>query len=119
MSAPFVEGSEDKTGNILCKIDPRTYQAQIDASQGELVVNEAKYKLAKTENERAQTLYKENPKAISLKSLDQHQAEADAAAAAACRLQRFMYVQLAAVATPQLAFRATITRDEACRKTYL
>ena len=79
---PFTEGAEVKAGSVLCKIDPRTYQAQLDASAGELAVNESKYKLAKAENERAKALYKENSKAISLKSLDQHQAEEDAASAA-------------------------------------
>lgn len=78
---PFTEGAEVKAGTVLCKIDPRPYQAQLDASQGELAVNEAKYKLAQTENERAKTLFKQNPKAVSLKSLDQHQAEEEAAAA--------------------------------------
>ena len=78
---PFTEGMEIKAGTVLCKIDPRPYQAQLDASKGELAVSEAKYKLAKTENERSKALYKENPKAVSLKSLDQHQAEEDAAAA--------------------------------------
>lgn len=79
---PFKEGSEVKKSDELCLIDPRPYQAQLDAAAGELQANEAKYKLSKTENERAKALYKENPKAISLKSLDQHQAEEDAAAAA-------------------------------------
>ena len=78
----FVEGADVKAGEVLCKIDPRPYQAQLDAAQGELAVNEAKYKLAKAENDRAKDLYKENPKAVSLKSLDQHQAEEDSAAAA-------------------------------------
>lgn len=81
-ATPFKEGSEVKKGDELALIDPRPYQAQLDAAAGELQANEAKYKLAKTENERAKALFKENPKAISSKSLDQHQAEEDAAAAA-------------------------------------
>lgn len=81
-ATPFKEGSEVRKGEELALIDPRPYQAQLDASAGELQANEAKYKLAKTENERAKALFKENPKAISSKSLDQHQAEEDAAAAA-------------------------------------
>ncbi|MGI9475037.1 MAG: efflux RND transporter periplasmic adaptor subunit [Rubripirellula sp.] len=79
---PFKEGADVNKGDELFLIDPRPYQAQLDAAAGELQANEAKHKLAQTENERAKALYKENPKAISLKSLDQHQAEEDAAAAA-------------------------------------
>ena len=79
---PFKEGTEVQKGAELCLIDPRPYQAQLDAAKGELQAYEAKYQLAKTENERVKSLYKENPKAVSLKSLDQHQAEEDAAAAA-------------------------------------
>ena len=70
-----------KAGEVLCEIDPRTYQAQLDAALGQLQATQAKYELAKTENERSKDLYKENPKAISLKALDQHQASEDAAAA--------------------------------------
>jgi multidrug efflux system membrane fusion protein len=81
MATPFEEGSEVKQGDVLCDIDPRTYQAQVDAAQGELGAYQAKYELAKAENERAKALYKENPQAISLKALDQHQAAENAAAA--------------------------------------
>ena len=82
LETPQKEGAEVKVGTVLCQIDPRTYQAQVNAAKGELEVNKAKYRLAKTENERAKDLFKENPKAISLKALDQHQAEQDAAEAA-------------------------------------
>ena len=78
---PFQEGSMVRADKVLCEIDPRTYQAQLDAALGQLQATQAKYELAKTENERSKDLYKENPKAISLKALDQHQASEDAAAA--------------------------------------
>lgn len=78
---PFKEGSEVETGQVLCEIDPRTYQAEYDAAQGQVEAAEAKYRLAKAENARAKNLYEINPEAISLKQLDQHQAEEDAAAA--------------------------------------
>jgi multidrug efflux system membrane fusion protein len=81
LKTPFKEGSEIKVGDMLCEIDPQTYQAQLNVAQGQLLAAEAKLKLAKTENERAKSLYQENPKAISLKALDQHQAEEDSAAA--------------------------------------
>lgn len=78
---PFKEGSEVKKGQVLCEIDPRTYQAEYDAAQGQVEAAEAKYNLAKAEDARAKALYELNPEAISLKELDQHQAEEDAAAA--------------------------------------
>lgn len=81
LKTPAKEGTEVKAGDLLCEIDPRTYQAQLDAARGQLDAAQAKYKLAKAENERAKALYQENPKAISLKALDQHQAEEDSAEA--------------------------------------
>lgn len=81
LKAELREGAEVKAGDLLFEIDPRTYQAQVDAAKGEVQVAQTKYELAKTENERAKALYQENPRAISLKALDQHQAEEDAAAA--------------------------------------
>ena len=78
---PFKEGSEVHTGEVLCEIDPRTYQAEYDAAKGQLEAAQAKYQLAKAENARAKSLYQINPQAISLKELDQHQAEEDAAEA--------------------------------------
>lgn len=93
LKTPFDEGSEVTAGEILCEIDPRSYQAQFDAAEGEVAVAQAKYQLAKTENERAKDLYQKNPQAISLKALDQHQAEEDAAAAqvAAAKSNRDVY----------------------------
>ncbi|MEM8678673.1 MAG: efflux RND transporter periplasmic adaptor subunit [Planctomycetota bacterium] len=81
MDTRFKEGSVVKAGQVLCEIDPRTYQAQLDAAKGALEAAEAKYQLARTENDRAKSLYAENPQAISKKALDQHQAEEDSAAA--------------------------------------
>lgn len=81
MKTPFKEGSEIRSGQVLCEIDPRTYQAEYDAARGQLEAAQAKLQLAEVENARAKSLYELNPKAISLKALDQHQAEENAAAA--------------------------------------
>ncbi len=81
LKTPFKEGSEVKVGNVLCEIDPRTYQAEYDAAKGQLEAAEAKLALAKAENARAKSLYELNPQAISLKALDQHQAAENSAAA--------------------------------------
>jgi membrane fusion protein, multidrug efflux system len=81
LETPFKEGSEVEAGQILCEIDPRTYQAEYEAAKGQLEAAEAKLELAKVENDRAKSLYELNPKAISLKALDQHHAAEEAAAA--------------------------------------
>ncbi len=81
VQTPVKEGTLVKAGDLICQIDPRTYQAQYDAADGQLQATQARYKLAKDENARAQDLYKQNAQAISLKALDQHQAAEDAAAA--------------------------------------
>ena len=50
LKTAFIEGTEVKAGDVLFNIDPRTYQAQVDAAQGGVGVNEAKLRLAETEN---------------------------------------------------------------------
>jgi len=79
---PFVEGAEVKTNDLLFEIDPRPYQAQLDRAQGEVVLNEAKLKLAKADNVRAKAIAKANAGAISLQDLDKYQASEEEAAAA-------------------------------------
>lgn len=78
---PFKEGTEVKAGDVLFEIDPRPYQAQLDRAQGEVVLAEARLKLAKADNARAKGIAKMNPGAISQQDLDKYQAaeeEADA-----------------------------------------
>jgi membrane fusion protein, multidrug efflux system len=79
---PFVEGSEVKEGDLLFEIDPRPYQAQLDRAQGEVLLNEAKLKLAKADNVRAQGIAKVNAGAISKQDLDKYAAAEDEAEAA-------------------------------------
>ena len=81
LKAAFQEGSDVKSGDVLFEIDPRTYQAQLAAAEGQVEVAETKQELAQAENARAKALYQDNPRAISLKALDQHQAAEDAASA--------------------------------------
>jgi multidrug efflux system membrane fusion protein len=79
---PFTEGTEVKTGDLLFEIDPRPYQAQLDKAKGDVVLNEAKLKLAKADNARAKSIAEANSGAISRQDLDKFQAaqeEADAA----------------------------------------
>lgn len=79
---PFTEGTEVKTGDLLFEIDPRPYQAQLDKAKGDVILNEAKLKLAKADNARAKSIAEANSGAISRQDLDKFQAaqeEADAA----------------------------------------
>jgi len=79
---PFKEGAEVKTGDLLFEIDRRPYQAQLDKAQSEVVLNEARLKLAVADNARAKNIAKMNPAAISLQDLDKYQAAQDEADAA-------------------------------------
>jgi multidrug efflux system membrane fusion protein len=82
---PFKEGFEVKKNDLLFEIDPRPYKAQLDRAQGDVLLNEAKLKLAKADNARAKKIA-ETPGAISQQDLDKYQAsqeEADAAVRAA------------------------------------
>ncbi len=79
---PFKEGDEVKKDDLLFQIDPRPYQAQFDRAAADVVLQEAKLKLAKADNVRAKNIYKMNPGAISLQDLDKYQAAEDEAKAA-------------------------------------
>lgn len=79
---PFKEGTEVEKGALLFEIDPRPYQAQLDKAQGDVVLNEARLKLAVADNVRAKKIHDLNAGAISKQDLDKYQAaeeEADAA----------------------------------------
>lgn len=79
---PFTEGTEVKTGDLLFEIDPRPYQADLDRAQGDVVLNEAKLKLAKADNARAKSIAMVNSGAISKQDLDKYQAAEEEAVAA-------------------------------------
>ncbi|MEM9660135.1 MAG: efflux RND transporter periplasmic adaptor subunit, partial [Planctomycetota bacterium] len=79
---PFAEGSAVKQGELLAEIDPRPYQAKLDAAQGEVTLNEAQLNLAQKENERAQAIRAENAGAVSQQELDTRLAKVEEAQAA-------------------------------------
>lgn len=79
---PFVEGTEVKTGDLLFEVDPRPYQAQLDNAKGEVVLNEARLKLAQADNARAKNIAQMNAGAISKQDLDKYEAAEEEAAAA-------------------------------------
>jgi multidrug efflux system membrane fusion protein len=71
---PFKEGSEVKKGDLLFKIDPRPYQAQLDQAKGQVTLYQAQLDLAKTTYDRFSALFKSTPGAVSHQELDQYRA---------------------------------------------
>jgi multidrug efflux system membrane fusion protein len=67
-------------GDVLFEIDPRPYQADYDRANGQVILAEAKLKLAVANNARAKELSK-TPGAISQKELDTYQAAQEEAQA--------------------------------------
>ncbi|WP_244486118.1 efflux RND transporter periplasmic adaptor subunit [Bradyrhizobium viridifuturi] len=55
-SVDFVEGKQVKRGDVLAKIDPRVYEAQVDQAQAALARDEASLKNARTNLARTQPL---------------------------------------------------------------
>jgi len=71
---PFKEGSEVKKDDLLFKIDPRPYQAQLDQATGQVNLYQAQLDLAQITYDRFQTLFKSTPGAVSQQQLDQYKA---------------------------------------------
>lgn len=55
-SVDFVEGQEVKRGDVLAKIDPRVFEAQVDQAEAALARDQATLKNAKTDLARTQPL---------------------------------------------------------------
>jgi multidrug efflux system membrane fusion protein len=75
---PFREGTEVKKGDTLFEIDPRPYQAQFDQAQGQVNLNQAQLKLAKTNYQRDLSLAPNN---VSPQQLDYDRAAVEEAEA--------------------------------------
>jgi multidrug efflux system membrane fusion protein len=78
---PFKEGAEVKKGDLLFEIDPRPYQAQLDQAEGQVELNEASLKLARTTYERDRAIAQSVAGGVSRQQLDQDLAAVDEAAA--------------------------------------
>jgi multidrug efflux system membrane fusion protein len=76
---PFKEGADVKKGDLLFEIDPRPYEAQLHQAEGQVSLNEAQLKLAKTTYDRDLPLLGSG--ATSRQQLDQEKAAVDEAAA--------------------------------------
>jgi len=69
LSVDFEEGERVKKGRLLATIDPRDYQAQLAAAQGQLVQDQAQLKSAREDLERYETLAQSQ--SISRQELEQ------------------------------------------------
>jgi multidrug efflux system membrane fusion protein len=78
---PFKEGSEVKKGDLLFKIDPRPYQAQLDQANSQVNLYQAQLDLAKITHDRFSDLFKSTPGAVSKQQLDQYKAQVEEAQA--------------------------------------
>jgi len=76
----YQEGDLVKEGQVLFQIDPKPFQAQLDAAKGELLAQQARLKTATATLNRVKPLAKQN--ALSQSDLDRAQGEFDAATAA-------------------------------------
>lgn len=68
----FEEGQLVKKGDVLAKIDPRTYQAALEQAKGSLAQNQAKLNNARQDLKRYQTLFKQD--SIARQEVDTQQA---------------------------------------------
>ena len=76
----YVEGSVVKAGQVLFKMDPKPFQAQVDAAAAAVQRNQAAEDVAKANLARTKPLAQQN--ALSQKDLDDAQGQYDQAAAA-------------------------------------
>lgn len=76
----YIEGSVVKAGDVMFKMDPKPFQAQLDAAQASLAQQQARLKTAQANLARVIPLAKQN--ALSQKDLDDSTGQEQAAAAA-------------------------------------
>lgn len=77
----FKEGELVKKGDLLCEIDPRPYQAQVNFAKAQLVANESLMRKAKADNARNKALAAKSPGTVTQQDLDQYQAAEEQAIA--------------------------------------
>ncbi|HMC87913.1 MAG TPA: efflux RND transporter periplasmic adaptor subunit [Gemmataceae bacterium] len=75
----YREGAEVKKDELLFEIDPRPYQAQYDQAVGQVNLNNAALRLARTTLARDQAVASKSQGAVSLQELDQDRAAVDEA----------------------------------------
>jgi membrane fusion protein, multidrug efflux system len=78
-SVHFTEGALVKSGDLLVRIDPDPYAAEVERAQAQVVAAQARLSYAKSEHQRARRLWEES--AIARRELDERvnaEQEADA-----------------------------------------
>jgi multidrug efflux system membrane fusion protein len=68
-SAHFKEGALVKAGDLLVRIDPEPYAAEVERAQAQVVAAQSRLDYAKSEHERAQRLWEDS--AIARRELDE------------------------------------------------
>ena len=76
----YVEGSLVKAGQVLFQMDPKPFQAQVDAAKAAMQRNQAAFEVAKANLARTKPLAQQN--ALSQKDLDDAQGQYEQSAAA-------------------------------------
>jgi len=76
----YVEGSPVRAGDVMFRMDPKPFQAQLDAAQGELAQQQARLRTAQANLVRVKPLVEQD--ALSQKDLDDATGQEQAAAAA-------------------------------------
>jgi len=76
----YQEGEVVKEGQVLFRLDPKPFQAQLDAARGELQSQQARFTTARASLDRVKPLTLQN--ALAQSDLDRAQGEFDSAAAA-------------------------------------
>jgi membrane fusion protein (multidrug efflux system) len=77
---PYVEGALVHDGDVMFQMDPKPFQAQLEAAQGELAQQEARLRTAQSNLTRVKPLVEQD--ALSQKDLDDATGQEQAAAAA-------------------------------------
>lgn len=72
---PVIVGDKVKKGQTVARIDPRDFEATLKSSKGDLEKTEARLRFAESDYKRAETVWKEDPGAISVSYLDQKREE--------------------------------------------
>ena len=79
MEIGFKPGDEVKAGQILFKVDPRRYKAELDRDESQVLMSRARLKLAEADLLRSNEIIVKNPGALSKQDSDRYisaQAEA-------------------------------------------
>ncbi len=79
MEIGFKPGDEVKAGQVLFKVDPRRYKAELDRDESQVLMSQARLKLAEADLLRSNEIITKNPGALSKQDADRYtsaQAEA-------------------------------------------